>query len=233
MTIGNRAESCDYGREHGMITEIVRFDTTELQGEQMEYFEAQVRDIVSDPRRYIDRGGVGTVHAVTEHLCIKVLEPRHESPRAHLMDLGQPVQVEAGIQRAVCGVEIAGVRAPWVYGYSKGSGENVPSIIIMERLDAVNLQRALNGDEQFPRDYDPDRFMSALESYLDYLHEQFGIIHGDLEPRNIMIDIQTGMPRVIDFGRSRVVSSMSEERRQQMIDRENEMFAEIYERLLQ
>ncbi|MFH1611006.1 MAG: phosphotransferase [Patescibacteria group bacterium] len=192
----------------------------------------QIAEIVNNPERYIDHGGVGTVYEVTDNVCVKVLEPRHESPVAHLMDLGRPVDVEVGIQRSICHVEVAGVRAPWVYGYIKGDGKEVKSIIIMERLDAVNLQHILNGTEQFPEGYDAQVFVDALEEYLDHIHEKFGIVHGDLEPRNVMVDKKTGLPRLIDFGRSHIVSSHNNTQRQSLIDQDNEQFSDIFEKLL-
>ena len=39
------------------------------------------------------------------------------------------------------------------------------------------------------------------------MHDETGIVHGDLFARNIMVDKETGNPRVIDFGRSKYFST--------------------------
>lgn len=42
------------------------------------------------------------------------------------------------------------------------------------------------------------------------MHE-LGVAHGDLEARNVMIDRKTGLPRVIDFGRSKNIGKKESE----------------------
>lgn len=190
-----------------------------------EWLLSHVAEIVADPVRYIDKGGAGAVYEFTKDgvgRCVKVLEDRQKSVAAHLMDIGNNVRLEANIQMKLSGIEVAGVRAPEVYSYVKAEKNDAQKdLIIMERLDAICLQKILNSDESFPENFDPEIFTDALGEYLDYIHETVGVVHADLAPRNVMVDRKTGLPRLIDFGRSGVKSQFTDEDFQKAVDQED------------
>ena len=71
---------------------------------------------------------------------------------------------------------------------------------VMERLKAFNLQDALDKKEDLPENFNIDDFFSALGKFISAMHEEKGIFHRDLHGGNIMIERETGMPCVIDFG---------------------------------
>ena len=157
----------------------------------------KIVEIVSDEKNYIDKGGAGTVFDLGAY-CIKLMKNRHNKKDMGY-DLGNSPYQEYKIQNLLRGLTIDGVFVPEIYGV--GIGEE-SSAIVMGRLDAVNMQKVLNGEEKLPDNFSLEDFFADLEGYMiDGVHER-GIIHNDLKPRNIMICRQTGKPRVIDFGRS-------------------------------
>ena len=94
--------------------------------------------------------------------------------------------------------EVNGVRTPQVYRFFSG-GDFVA--ILMEKLEAVDLQRVIEGHDQMPETFQFEDFFQRLENYMAELHKK-SIFHNDLYLRNIMVDKATGYPRVIDFGKS-------------------------------
>ena len=154
-------------------------------------------------RFYIDKGGVGTVYELPAGFCLKVLEDRHTSPNKHLFDLGNTPYVEARIQEQMSHTNYTGkTRVPRMFGVITSTSDERKSAIIMERLQAVNLQHIINGTTQLPEGFSIDDYFSDLEKFVQHMHEVEQIAHNDLFARNIMVDNMNSEPRVIDFGRS-------------------------------
>jgi tRNA A-37 threonylcarbamoyl transferase component Bud32 len=161
---------------------------------------------VENPENYIDKGGAGNVYGFNKiRLCIKVMKNYRNDPNSEYFDIGNSALVEAMLMREVDGLEVSGVRAPTPV--QAVMGEHV-SAIIMERLNAVNLQHVLNGTESYPDTFNLERFVSGVSDYLDVLHTEKNIVHADLYPRNFMLNKETGAPYVIDFGRSKMTAAL-------------------------
>jgi tRNA A-37 threonylcarbamoyl transferase component Bud32 len=159
-----------------------------------------IEDVVNDEENFFDKGGAGRLYEFgPQGVCIKMMKERHHSTQSEMFRLGNSVSSEAWFLDRVSYFDIEGVRSPVFVEYFDGQ-ENVG--IVMEKLDAVNVQHILNGTALVPDGFSLDDFFDRLEVYIAELHDQKHICHGDLEARNIMIDRKTGMPRVIDFGRS-------------------------------
>ncbi len=191
---------------------------------------------VNDPKNYIDRGGAGEVHALgSGKACIKLMKERGDE---NLVDaygqeihynLGNSARAEAWFFEELSDFEVEGVRSPALVEYLEGPEY---AAIVMERLEAVNLQHALNGTAPFPPNFNLDDFFERLEAYIYELHDTKHILHGDLEPRNVMIDLKTGHPRLIDFGRSINLLVMPEEKGQRLQRAEESKVEEIYAKVL-
>jgi len=160
---------------------------------------------VKDPEKFIGVGGAGKVFRL-DNQCIKMMINRHNQPGSDKYNLGNTAQKEANIQAHLSDLVVDGVYCPKVVGFYEGEKN---CAIVMEELDAVNMQLVLNGKEELPKGFDNDIFFERLEDYLSEMHER-GVVHKDLDPRNIMIDINTGLPRVIDFGRADIDTEKSE-----------------------
>jgi len=152
---------------------------------------------VKNPKNFLGKGGAAMVFSL-ETQCIKLLKNRHNSDLVNQYNLGNTVQNEFFIQSLLNNFDIGGVHSPKIIAYYIGK-EN--AAIIMEKLTAANLQLVINKTEDLPKKFDPENFIIQLEQYIYEMHD-LGIVHGDLFPRNIMIDKQTGLPRIIDFGRA-------------------------------
>jgi predicted Ser/Thr protein kinase len=193
------------------------FELQEFSPEVAQKMRESIQSTIDDPEKYIDKGGAGTVYKLSAadegRVCIKILERRESAP-----DPGHTADIEARFLRIMSNVEVAGVRAPRCFGYWVSEDADWLPGIVMEQLDAVNLQHILNGKEDFPDSFDAEEFFDALEEYIDFMHSRVGILHDDMAPRNVMVDRATGKPRVIDFGRSRFLHRLSE-REQVMLQR--------------
>lgn len=207
---------------------VYRESMTELEKRAMQYAE-YLADTIEDDDNYMDHGGAARVYTLgKEGGCVKVMKNRHKSNPSFKYDLGVSPLEEFKIMEKVHGLEVSGCRAP-IAEMCLESGDT--SLIVMERLPAIGLQHVLNGTEELPEGFDYDVFMKVLEDYVDALHKEKKVAHKDLYARNVMIDEESGLPYVIDFGRSVTLDHLSdaEIRRQTEDDwvRYDEIFAEL------
>ncbi len=75
-------------------------------------------------------------------------------------------------------------------------------VLVMERLPAISVEDIIQKKIKLPEGFSVDRFSQRLRSFIDKMHER-GLFHRDMAARNVMVDMQTGDPYVIDFGRSK------------------------------
>lgn len=92
------------------------------------------------------------------------------------------------------------------------------SVLVMQKINGYSLDKILSDPEQgkeklvFPETFNVDVFFEALRSFIIRMHHEKGIYHRDLYDRNIMVDIKTGKPALIDFGEAaRFSESFAEE----------------------
>lgn len=188
----------------------------------------KLKERIKNPENLIGEGGIGSVMDLGNGVCVKLMENRENSPNKDMMDLGNNTKIEAEFQAQLDDFESEGVFSPRVYGYYVGERG---AAIVMEKLDAIDLQKIMAGKEDFPDDFDIDDFFDRLEGYIQDVHEQKKIAHGDLFARNIMLDRKTGRPVVIDFGRA--VNLKSEESvADKMADRDLKMIEDLYNKVL-
>lgn len=195
------------------------FEASTLDSETQKRFIADVQAIIDTPERFVDEGGAGKVYDFAKYVCIKVLEDREGSEAAAFMDLGNNVKIEANIQQSLSKLEVSGVRVPRCYGYWIDNEGREKSAILMEKLDAVNLQFVLNGTESMPEAFNVDTFIESLHDFMEAMHE-LGVIHDDIAPRNLMVDRKTGLPRLIDFGRAKPLSRFDDKERNRRTEEE-------------
>jgi serine/threonine protein kinase len=152
---------------------------------------------------FIDDGGDGKVYELPAGYCLKVIKDKHNKPHDGTFTLGNTPYQEAMIQQQMSQTTFGGAtRAPGMFAVLNATSLGDTNAIIMERLDAINLQHVINGSAELPEGFDIHPFFEDLEAYVSHMHKQEGVVHMDLYARNIMIDKSTAMPRVIDFGRA-------------------------------
>lgn len=180
-----------------VIPELKEVERQEIQKEALELlfnFEQE--------QYFIDEGGAGKVYGLPQGFCIKILDDRHNNPNSSILKLGNSVTLESAFQERMSHISFNGqTRVPRYLGNVRNDTPGGKNAIIMERLQATNVQHILNEKEPMPEGFNEDSFFNDLENFINAMHSE-GITHNDLEPRNIMIDRSTGMPRVIDFGQS-------------------------------
>ncbi len=206
--------------------EFIFFEGQELGKEAMQAFEREILRLISNPDRFIDSGGAGDVFQLFSNreanLCVKIIKDRSKSDMASVMDLGNSPDTEARFQQIFSKFKIDGVRCPKCYGYWLSNDKSdLPAGIIMEQLDAVNLQHVILGknDIEMPKGFDADVFFDGVSEFLEQMHEK-GIVHDDIAARNLMVDTITGEPRIIDFGRTKPLRGFSERDRERQINEE-------------
>lgn len=231
--ISNSKKNQDVQKEVEIIAE--NLDKTEtflfsnITAERRAELTRNVEEIIANPDKYIDSGGAGDVYRFSsDKICIKVFKG-HKSRQEKKTGIDY-VGIEARMTLRLAGVEIDGVRSPICYGYWKSDTDG-RSAIIMEELDAINLQHVFNGNAQLPEGFDVETFVDSLYSYIDHLHTEYDIVHGDLFARNVMVDKQTGLPRVIDFGESKFVNNTLEEDRRRLENADTDNIDAIYDKL--
>lgn len=181
---------------------------------------------------FIDKGGVGKVYDLPGGFCLKVMEARHRSPNRDKFDLGNTPFQEAMIQERMSRTAYNGAtRVPRMMGVIQPERADIDGAIIMERLDAVNLNHVILGDAEVPEGFDIEQFFDDLEAFTLHMHDVEGIVHDDLFARNVMISSE-GKPYMIDFGRSRQLEKISDiQERERLMNRDLDRLFEAYQQL--
>jgi len=200
-------------------------ERSEQERRTLEYLSV-VRRALMDEANYIDHGGAAKVYQLgNREICVKIMKNRHASPQASQYNLGASPLTEFKFMELLHGHTCSGIRTPIAEAYIE-SGDT--AAIVMEKLNAVNLQHILNGKEGIPEKFDVKKFFTALDEYINTLHSEYNIAHMDLYPRNIMIDRETGEAYVIDLGRAERIIHIGSEERQKRIDHDFDRYDEMY-----
>lgn len=189
----------------GMSVQINEVAHVELESDDQKILNCVEREIVAiqrsleDPDKYIGEGMVAKVFEsdTWPKLCYKVVHDLEKYRK------GNSVERESSFLGRLNDLSVDGVRTPHAYFIVQELGMTA---IGMERLKALSLDdvRLRQPDalqELKRRGFDVDDFFRRIEAYVVEMHKR-GIYHCDLYGRNIMIDWETLLPRIIDFGRS-------------------------------
>ncbi len=126
--------------------------------------------------------------------CVKIMKPDMNKDFVKI-----PLEMEFELQdEAYYLSEKPFVPKPKVWSEDDGSGKET-ELLIMERVIGPSLQDVLEKKVPLPESFDFQLFFSELRRQIDLLHEH-NIHHRDLHEGNVMIDQESGEPRVIDFG---------------------------------
>jgi len=79
--------------------------------------------------------------------------------------------------------------------------------IVMQAIDGGSLAERLRREKQLPID-EASRIFAEVASALAYAHKH-GVIHRDIKPQNVLLDLETGRSLVTDFGIARTVEGTS------------------------
>ncbi len=166
----------------------------------------------------LDQGGAAYVFTIKDAgICCKMVKRRELSPNRDNFKIANIAEVEARYQVKFSDIESEYGRSPQVVDLLDVTDLDTKeqyAIILMEELDAVNLQHIFNRSADAPEEMN-DEFIDDVESFIFEAHDR-GLFHGDLYARNVMVDRKTGKPRIIDFGNAGQLGSGGKDRGERM-----------------
>lgn len=159
-----------------------------------------VEAILKNKSESIGRGATAEVYVKkikTGHsqYCFKFIYNIH-APEYHEHN---DIKKETEFLLKLHNLNIKGVKVPEPIGYIE---TNSAHVLIMEKLNAVTLSSVLEEGVDLPENFQADEFFKKLEEFVQEMHKH-RIHHRDLHSGNIMIDMETGEPCIIDFGRAK------------------------------
>jgi tRNA A-37 threonylcarbamoyl transferase component Bud32 len=160
-----------------------------------------------DPALIIGQGGAAQVFQFGDTgFCIKVSEKN-----------GPDRLKESAFLERVGGFVVGGVRSPYLL-----DSMDTPTsfVLVMEQIRGFSLEDVFQGRATLAEDFNFDTFAEKLELYIQKLHETMNMVHGDIAPRNIMVDVQSLNPRVIDFGASKGLRNFKGDERQRLEEKD-------------
>jgi tRNA A-37 threonylcarbamoyl transferase component Bud32 len=165
--------------------------------------EEYIQKTFGDPHHFLGNGRVAEVYEIPNapHMCVKYVKDQVAYNDDNHM------RTEYGYLEDLSSFVVNGIRAPKPYfvrihpseGHSYG----------MERINGKSLSQILERPAEneelikMLKEMDKSKVRANFESYIKTMHEQFGLTHGDLFMRNLMVDNE-GNFFVIDFGKSKI-----------------------------
>jgi|AntRauTorckE6833_2_1112554.scaffolds.fasta_scaffold00144_5 serine/threonine protein kinase len=166
-----------------------------------------VRGFLESEERKIGAGLSAEVHYFGENnsACLKIISPE---TLKNDRKINSTIE-EADFQEKAYSIleNVDGINVPrplFEYEFEiRNDTETIEEINVMcmERLNAVSVEDILDYKEELPEKFNFEDFFKKLKRGLTKLHEE-NLHHRDLRPGNVMIDLETGDPYLIDFGRS-------------------------------
>lgn len=194
--IGARGKKDTYHHESRLLPQGVDIFKT---------FPADMREVVDKTRtgeRRVEIGYGKAGHVIADGvlhpgICYKMLFDDEILPQG-TNDIATETEILQSVRLKMDGKY--GVRVPIVYGFISEEGTRA---ITMELMNAPSLRKVVERQkEDMPKNFDYHKFFSALESFIKEMHTH-GYYHRDLHAGNVLVDRETGMPCVIDFGLSK------------------------------
>ncbi|EKE20278.1 MAG: hypothetical protein ACD_8C00028G0003 [uncultured bacterium] len=144
-------------------------------------------------------------------VCYKIIHDDGEYKFRHsVYDEGEILAKAEKISKT-CGVRVP---KPYYSILTNCEDGNEFEVLVMERLHASSIRDVLASDLDVPEDFDFRAFASRVDDFFSKLHDQ-KIYHRDAHGGNLMIEDETGLPCVIDFGAGIEMALRSEDPYQQ------------------
>ena len=143
-------------------------------------------------------GGMGSVYLAHERalgrtVAIKVLRPELATTAGSRERFRREARIAAQLSNP-------GIVPLYSFGEVDGLW-----YFVMEYVRGLSLAQRLENEATLPAD-EVRRIVLAIAEALEHAHQR-GVIHRDIKPANILLDDQSGQPRIADFGISKVEGS--------------------------
>jgi serine/threonine protein kinase len=138
-------------------------------------------------------------------ICLKVIDSQRVVERdinTDWLKIITPLDKELELLDKACATNTTEVRIPRPYFYihmRDAAQDHDVKVLAMERVRGVSLQDIYNKEYVLPAAFNKEKYFSALKSCLKQLNEN-GVSHNDIETVNLIVDLQNGLPGIIDFG---------------------------------
>lgn len=194
--------------EGRIFSEELKSDTSgEAIPEYVHRILENVSQLLDQPESFLGEGMTAKVHIFPDspRYCVKIVTPQTKKPEYEHRSLVVSIAEEAGLLSEVSVLNPehgkVGVRVPQLIGTfkTKTSQGEVCEVLIMERMHAVSLKDVLENGVKLPESFELELFFEQLGSFIKKMHD-IQVYHRDLHEGNVMIDVETGLPVVIDFG---------------------------------
>ncbi len=178
---------------------------------------SHIEDSLNDAECFVGRGSIAKVVSLKipeghKMLCAKFTDTDRKfgtinySEKLNVSPFHNDVKAEAGFLDDLQMVDSAvSVPEPYYFFEKKFTGaepegqERIKSFLVMEQLNAVSFDDVFEGRSELPETFSPDDFFRQLDDFIAAMHSR-KVYHRDLHEGNVMIDIPSGRPRVVDFG---------------------------------
>lgn len=148
--------------------------------------------------RVLGRGGFGTVHKAIRksddvEVAVKIVPKDQSLVPLEKTASSENVPVEVVMLRQVS--DVPGVVKLLDYFETPSS-----YLIVMEMFISCDLFDLISGCGHLTEDVAQEIFAQIVESLIDCKSRQ--VLHGDIKDENVLIDLQSGQAKLIDFGSS-------------------------------
>jgi len=172
-----------------------------------------LQKFIEEGTRKIGSGLSAEVHyyGEGETVCVKIISDKTLDPTRKINSSIEEADFQEKAFYLIEDVEGVIVPKPYFEYEFKNETEDTTeelNVMCMERLSAVSLEEVLDYKKDLPTSFNLEYFFNNLKKGIERLHEN-NIHHRDLRPGNVMVDLETGNPCIIDFGLS--VESVGED----------------------
>ncbi len=188
------------------IDSIEHIDTGTIELPSTQTILAEIEEAIATEGSFLGNGKTALVHSIkgNPRYCMKIIQDQR------LDDLygidGHPphndidLEFELLSEVASLGGAVKIPKPCLTWKIHDENGKKV-KVMFMTRMDAVSIKDVHEGSP-IPEKLKSDEFFKKLKEFIVRLHEEAHIYHRDIASSNIMIEIATGDPVLIDFGDS-------------------------------
>lgn len=172
----------------------------------------KITRLLESRETFLNDGSTSEVFTLKDNIgiCIKTIDKERLKERGLDCEYSNPLEVEFDFLQKAYEANKSGVRIPKPYFYIHIVDEdtcNETKLLGMEKIKGVTLQEIYNGKYGVPQNFDQDIFFKRLKECLLDINNG-GILHNDIAPSNIMIDLSDCTPSIIDFGEAKEINDL-------------------------
>lgn len=180
--------------------EITAYHPEEEEDFDFEIFEKEIIDRIQEVKKSGEKIGFGETAEVfvcktNENICYKVIK-KDLNPNKFRVNVKQEGEFLSDVRSLDNEIMV-----PTPY-YSIIAQDGI-EVLVMKRLRAVSINELIDDELPLPEGFDLNSFFKKISSFFQKMHENKKIFHRDAHGGNLMVELETGKPCIIDFGASK------------------------------